>query len=154
MKKQRITTGSILEINIGNKYYTYAQILQNGRGIAFFDYQSNSKLTDLSILPEYDVLFIITVYNDIITQGVWQKVGKLPIRKEFEVLPLKFIQDTLNPKKFRLYDPNSGEMKEATKEQCLGLECAAVWEAEHVESRIIDYYENRPNIWVEQLKIK
>lgn len=64
---------------------------------------------------------------------------------------MKFIQDVLNPEKFELYDPNNGEIIPATKEQIQGLECAAVWEAEHVESRIIDYYEGRPNKWVKQL---
>jgi hypothetical protein len=154
MAKQRITTGSILEINIDGQYHTYAQILQNGRGIAFFDFKSEERLIDFSTLEKCNLLFIVVVYNDVITQGKWLKGGKLPIRKELEILPRKFIQDNLNPSEFRLYNPNTGEITKATREQCEGLECAAVWEANHVEDRIRDHYLGVPNIWVEQLKMK
>jgi hypothetical protein len=154
MAKQRITTGSILEINIDNQYYSYAQILQNGRGIAFFDNKIEDKLIDFSILEKCNLLFIVVVYNDVITQGKWLKVGKLPIRKELEILPMKFIQDRINPSEFRLYNPNTGEMTKAKREECDGLEYAAVWEANHVEDRIRDYYLGVPNVWVNQLKIK
>ncbi len=154
MAKQRITTGAILEVNIEDQYYVYAQILRNGDGIAFFDYKTKDKLIDLSILEKCEILFIIVVYNDVITQGKWVKVGKLPIRKELEVLPMKFIQDNLNPNNFEHYNPNTGEITKATRAECEGLERSAVWEANHVEDRIRDYYLGVPNIWVEQLKIK
>lgn len=154
MAKQRITTGAILEINIEGQYYVYAQILQNGDGIAFFDYKTEEKLEDLTILLSVRILFILSVYNDIITQGKWIKVGKLHIRKELEVLPMKFIQDHFNPQNFEHYNPNTGEITKATREDCEGLERAAVWDANHVEDRIRDYYWGVPNVWVEQLKIK
>ena len=154
MKKQRITEGALLEINIDDQYYVYAQILRNGLGYAFFDYRTTNKITDFEILNQANILFILMVYNDVITIGRWMKVGKMPIRKDLLVLPMKYIQDAQNPDFFELYNPNTGEITKATKEECLGLECSAVWEAEHVESRIIDYYEGRKNIWEEQLRIK
>ena len=67
---------------------------------------------------------------------------------------MQFIQDALNPIMFSLYNPNTGEITDTTKDKVLGLEAAAVWEAEHVESRVKDYYNATTNIWVEQLKIK
>lgn len=149
MVKQKITIGSILEIKICN-YYCYAQILGMA-SYAFFDFKSGNNLTDLSLLESSPVLFILSVYNDVVTKGKWIKVGKIDIREDLKILPMKFIQDVLNPEKFELYDPNTGKIIPTTKEKALGLECAAVWEAEHVESRIMDYYEGRPNIWVNQL---
>lgn len=146
MAKQRITEGAILEINIDNQYYTYAQILLKGLGYAFFDFKSENKLLDLSILLESKVLFIVMVYNDVITNGEWKKVGKLEIREDLRVQPMKFIQDALNPNKFRLYNPNTGEMIPTTKEECKGLEVAAIYEAEHIEERISDYYSGRVNL--------
>ena len=153
-KRQRITEGSILEINIENQYFVYAQILKEGLGYAFFDFQSCERLLDFSILNEAKVLFIVLVYDNVITKGLWVKTGKLAIREELNELPMKFIQDSQNLNNFELYNPNTGEISKATKEQCLELECAAVWEANHVEDRIRDYYNCKPNIWVEQLKIK
>ena len=154
MAKQRITEGSILEIKIENEYYVYAQILRKGLGYAFFDYKTDEKLIDFTVLNNTKVLFIVMVYNDVITKGHWLKVGKLDIREDLMELPMKFIQDVLNHNNFEIYNPNTGETTKATKEQCKGLEYAAVWEANHVEDRIRDYYLGVSNVWVEQLKIK
>jgi len=153
MTRQRITEGSILEININDKYYCYAQILKNAN-YAFFNYKSEKKLKDFSCLTKAPILFVVAVYKSIITKGRWIKVGKMTIREELKVLPMKFIQDSLDPQRFKIYDPNTGEIKKSTRNECVGLECAAVWEAEHVEDRIADFYEDKPNKWVEQLSIK
>lgn len=152
-KRQRITLGSILEININNQYNVYAQILTEA-DYAFFDYKSQNNLSDFSVLETAPILFIVAVYDDVVTKGHWLKVGKLALRKELKVKPMKFIQDSLNPDQFELYDPNNGETIPATKDQCIGLEPAAVWEANHVEDRIRDHYEGKENVWVNQLKIK
>jgi hypothetical protein len=66
---------------------------------------------------------------------------------------MQYIQDPLNSSHFELYNPNTGEISKCKKEECEGLECAAVWEAEHAKSRIRDYYNGVPNILFEQLKI-
>ena len=154
MVRQRITEGAILEINIEGEYFVYAQILSKGLGYAFFDFKSSKKIIDFSTLLNCKVLFIITVYNDVVTKGIWLKVGKLPIRNDLILQPMKFIQDSLNSNKFELYNPNTGEITRATREQCKGLECAAVWEANHVVDRIRDYYLGVSNIWFEKTKIK
>ncbi|SDG74702.1 Immunity protein 26 [Flavobacterium omnivorum] len=148
MKKQKITQGSILEINIENQYYTYAQILDKG-GYVFFDYKSETRLTDFSVLEDKPILFIIGVYNDVITQGHWPIVGKMNIRQNLNSQPMQFIQDALHPDRFEFYNPNTGESTPATKEKVKGLERAAVWEANHVEDRIRDYYNGVPCIWLE-----
>jgi len=150
MTKQRITIGSVLEININNEYYCYAQILGKAYYV-FFDLKTTKKISDFSILETVPILFVLSVYNDVITSGKWIKTGKLRIREELKVLPLQFIQDSLHPDKFELYNPNTGEISPTTEDTIQGLECAAVWDAEHVESRIADYYNGSSNYWVEQL---
>jgi Immunity protein 26 len=145
MKRQQITEGSILEINIENQYYVYAQILGKA-GYAIFDYKVSEKLMNFDILQNCSILFIISVYNDVINQGHWLKVGKLPKREDLKVQPMQFIQDSIDKSKFRLYNPNTGEMTKATKEECKGLEVAAVYEAHHIEERIGDYYAGRMNL--------
>ena len=153
MKRQRRTPGSIVKIDLKNGYYNYAQIVENG--IAFFDiYTKNSELEDLSILLEKPVLFILEVYRDVISTGLWLKVGKLPIREDLKILPMQCIQDALDETQFELYNPNTGEVTKATREECEGLETCAVWEAYHVESRLRDHYNGVPNDIVEALKIK
>jgi hypothetical protein len=146
MKKQRIIVGSILEIYIENEYFVYAQILENG--YVFFDYQFKDKLINLEILIEKPILFIIAIYRDVITQGHWLKIGKLPIRIDLYELPMKFIQDAQNHNSFEIYNPNTGEIIPAKKEEIIGLERAAVWDKHHIEDRIRDYYNRVPCIWL------
>jgi hypothetical protein len=153
MKRQQRTPGSIVRIDLGNGYYNYAQLLENG--VAFFDiYTKEVELSNLDLLSTRPILFILEVYRDVISRGRWLKVGKLPIREDLKVVPMQCIQDALNPKVFRLYNPNTEEMFSATREECEGLEKAAVWDAHHVEDRIRDHYNGVANVWIEQLKIK
>ena len=58
----------------------------------------------------------------------------------------------MRPEKFSIYE--DGKIRSASKEECLGLERAAVWEPSHVEERIVDYYAGRKNQWLESLKLK
>ncbi len=153
MKRQQRTIGAIFEINIDNQYHVYGQILEKAN-YAFFDYKAKYKLSEFSILEKVPVLFILAVYNDVITQGHWLKVGKLSIRDDLKILPMKFIQDALHPAIFELYNPNTGEITPTKKDQIEGLECAAVWDSNHVEDRIRDHYNGVPNVWANQLRIK
>ncbi|MGJ3234667.1 Imm26 family immunity protein [Marivirga sp.] len=149
MKKQKITIGDIVEIKIESNFYCYAQILPNA-GYAFFDIKSSSPIDNIEKLNDVPILFILSVYNDVITEGLWLKVGKLPIRDTLKQQPLQFIQDQLNPDKFELYNPNTGESKQAEKGDCKGLERASVWEAEEVEERLLDHFKGRKNRLVEE----
>ncbi|WP_268849230.1 Imm26 family immunity protein [Flavobacterium aestivum] len=148
-KRQKITVGSILEINIDDKYYAYAQILDKG-GYAFFDYKSEKHLIDLSILQEKPILFIVGVYEDVVKKGHWLKVGKLDIRQELEIQPMQFIQDAQHPDRFEFYNPNTGDITPTTKDKVKGLERAAVWDANHVEDRIRSHYEGTTSIWLKE----
>lgn len=152
MKRQKETIGAILEINIENEYFVYAQILDGGT--AFFDYKTKENLKDFTILNSSKILFIIAVYKDVITHGIWLKVGKLQIREELRVLPFQYIRDPLKPENFELYNPNTGEITKSTKDEVKGLECAAVWEANHVEDRIRDHYLGVPCIWMEGMTVE
>lgn len=149
MIRQRITPGAILEINVHNDFFCYAQILQT-KSLAFFDYRTKERITELELLKNSSVLFIVKVYFDIITQGDWVKVGKLPIREELQVAPMQYIYHKFDKLQFELYDPNTGEDRPSTKEECRGLERCAVWDKHHVEDRLRDYYNGVPCIWLKE----
>ncbi|MRX27279.1 Imm26 family immunity protein [Kangiella sp. HZ709] len=151
MKRQRKIPGMIVEIILEDNAYSYAQVLEDS--MAFFALKSEKPLkkNDLLKLNDSELAFFTTVYDDVITKGHWLKVGKLDIRDDFLELPMKFIQDSISGD-FELYNPNTGDITSSTYEECKYLECAAVWEAEHVEDRLRDYFNNTPNKWVESLK--
>ncbi len=145
--------GAFIEIALPNGKFSYGRILPKA-GYAFYNIYSDSKISDINKIKNSKVLFILGVYKHAITKNRWKIIGNSELESELNKMPLEFIQDQLDPTQFEIYDPNTGEIKPATKAECLGLECAAVWEPEHVEDRIIDYFENRPNRWIESLKIK
>ncbi len=150
--RQQRTPGAILKIDLGDGYHSYARILGKAN-YAFYDLKTKVDIKDMSEIVSKPILFIVSVYDDVITRGRWLKVGKLPLEESLQSLPFKFIQD-LYTGELEQYNSNTGEIKPATKAECEGLERAAVWEADHVESRLRDFYSKKPNLWVEQLKMK
>lgn len=97
MKRQQETVGSIVQIHVNDEFYVYAQILPHGL-LAFFDYKSDTELSDLNVLKNAKVLFITAVYKYVITKGIWLKVGKIPICEDLQVLPLRFVYDRISEK--------------------------------------------------------
>lgn len=152
MKKQRWTIGSIIKIPLTLAHHTYGQLLDKN-SVAIFNINTNIDLTLENILSA-DCLFIIAVYSNVIASGRWQKIFNADLREEFQILPFKFIQDSHNLDSYELYNPNNGDIIKTDKKSCLGLECSAVWAAEHVESRVIDHFAGRQNIWVQKLGLK
>ena len=148
-KRQKITIGSIIEIPIEGKYYVYAQILPKSL-YAFFDYRSQEPIADFSCLNKSPILFIIPVYDYVITKGIWLKVGNMPIRESLEKLSINYyIYDEIS-NKYSKYNSYTGEIISSTKEDVRGLERAAVWDENHVEDRIRDYYNHLPCIWLKE----
>ena len=136
--------GSVLKIDLGGGYHGYGRILEKA-SYAFYDIRTTDEL-QISEIISHRILFIVAVYNYAVNSGRWLKIGK-PINLESNllVLPNKYIQDVINPKEFSIYEPNSGVISSAKKEDCIGLEVAAVWEAEHVEERLRNYFDGVSN---------
>lgn len=147
MKRQKYIVGNIVEIYVRNKYYCYAQILEK-KNLAFFDYRSKTRLNDINTLLDCKILFVLGVYTDIITHGVWLKVGELPIREELRLLPMKYIYRPNDKYQWSLYNTNTGEITNSTKDECRGLELCSAWDSHHVEDRLNAYYEGTPCIWL------
>lgn len=147
MGRQQRTIGGILKIDLGDGFHTYGRILPDA-AYAFYDARTNTEIPDIQKIISKPILFITGVYDDTVTSGRWKKVGKLPIEDNLKVPPAAFIQDPLNPHQFRIY--YKGEIRSVDKEECLGLERAAVWEPEHIEERIRDHYAGKPNMYVDR----
>jgi hypothetical protein len=150
-KRQLRTVGAIVRIELGNGNHSYARILDKAF-FAFYDLKVNHEITDLEHIISRPILFIIAAYDDIITKGRWIKIGAITLEENLHTLPMQFIKDAIDPTKFRLHNPNTGDMISATKDDCKGLELAAVWEAEEIEERLNDHFEGRTNRLVEEDK--
>ncbi|RAJ77305.1 immunity protein 26 of polymorphic toxin system [Chitinophaga dinghuensis] len=153
MGVQRITIGSIIKIDLPCGKIGYGRILGKAN-YGFYDYYTDHEETDLSCILDSRILFIVAVYNDAITNGRWKKIGKKDLEEALKLLPMKFIQDKLNPAKFEIYDPNTGDTRPTDVSECIDLERAAVWEPYNVEQRLCDHFNGVPNDIFEEMRIK
>ena len=149
--KRKPPVGSIIQINLDNSICFYGQVLKTE--LVIFDY-TKSDLNDLNVIARLPVLFFISVYYSAYRNDNWVLLGKQEIREELKQPPYKFIQDAFDENKFQLYEPNTGEITPATRQQCEGLERCAVWEANHLEDRLKDFLAGQENIWLKQMEIK
>lgn len=152
-KRVRRRVSDILKINLGGGMHSYGQVADEPL-IVFFD----GAFTD-PLLPEQairlPVLFRIWVHNDAVKKGVWEVVGNLPLAPENAIEPCFYKQDVITGV-LSLYHStfaDTGWERPASATECEGLECAAVWDAEHVEDRLRDHYSGQPNKWLENLRI-
>ncbi len=147
MKRQKRTIGSILEIPIDGKYY-YGQILPFCLTV-IFDFVSDTPIKDFRVLETAPVLYKITIYRQVVTCGEWLKVGKLPLREDFKIPPMKYIYDRFK-NTYELYNTGTGEITPCSKEEARGLEICAVWDSNHVVDRIKGHYSGNPYILNEE----
>ena len=150
MKRQTRQLGDIVRIDLGDGFHSYARVLEEAL-FAFYDSRTEQAppIDKIIALP---VLFIVPVMRYAVTRGRWKVIGSMPLDVSLSNPPPRFMQDALNLNSFSTY--HKGKIRPATMEECVGLECEAAWDPDHVEDRIRDHYLGRKNKWVEPLKIK
>jgi hypothetical protein len=141
--------GDVVKIDMGDGSLCFGRILEEPL-MAFYDFKVRG-VPNIAEIVSKRILFKIWVMNHAITSGRWPVIGSSPLPKELQQPVTFFKQDPIS-KEVSLY-VNAQEVP-ATREQCKGLERAAVWDPEHVEDRLRDYFAGVPNQWVESLKIK
>lgn len=152
-KKVRRREGDLLAIHLGDGRRSYAQVAAEPL-IIFFDGDFENELSagEVSNLP---VLFRLWVANHAVTCGRWPVIGQGTLAPENQEEPFFYKQDAITGN-LALYHSSFAQTnweRLASLSECETLECAAVWEPEHVEDRLRDYYAGRPNRWIESLRI-
>lgn len=152
-KRFRRRVGDILKISLGEGKHCYAQVADEPL-IIFFDgvLAEEARLDEVIALP---VLFRIWVHNSAVKMGIWPVVGNQPLAPENAAEPYFYKQDAVSGA-LALYHSSFAETgweRPALATECVGLECAAVWDPEHVLDRLRDHYSGRPNRWFESLRI-
>ncbi len=150
MKRQQRTLGAILAVPLGDGTTCYAITLPEA-DFAFFDMRATEASLPPSLITS-PVLFRVAVHKSAWANGRWLKVGKEEPPEHLKRPQPTFMQDALDPKRFQIY--TAGIIRPASRTECEGLERTAVWDPEHVESRLRDHYAGVPNKWVESLRIK
>lgn len=154
-KKQRVKPGQIVRVGLGDESFSLAIVLKEPL-IAFFDRKflsSEFVNYDISELP---VAFTLMVMNHAVTSGRWPVVGITDIPHELRTAPKFCKQDELSGKLSIYHEvPELAPLyeRDAKPGECVGLETAAIWDPEHVEDRLRDYFSGATNKWVERLKV-
>lgn len=150
-KRQRWTSGAIVLIPLGDGSHGYGQMLVDPE-YAFFDVRTTDEIAPEEVV-RHPVLFRLWVMRSAHSQGRWVKVGNAAMSESLKKPVRRFNQDALKPEIIRLtYDGFDGPL--GTIEDCEDLECAAIWDPEHVEDRLRDHFAGIPNKWVECLRPK
>jgi hypothetical protein len=145
-----------VEIDLHDGAKAYGRVLEEPL-VAFYatrtlDGEATPSLAEIAGWP---VAFKIWVMNYAVTKGRWKVIGTLPLSPDLQAKPDFFKRDVMSGR-LTIHDDNAPPHYErpATLAECEHLECAAVWEPEHVEDRLRDYFAGRSNRWVESLRIK
>jgi hypothetical protein len=155
-RRQRRTPGQFVEVPIGSDNRAFARVLREPL-IAFYDFHvASDEQPSLAVIARKPIAFTVMVMNYAVTGGRWPVIGSMPLSGPLTKNPSFWKQDPLTGS-LAIYcedlSPPSYE-RPATRAECAGLECAAVWDPEHLEARLRDHFAGRPNNWLEALEIK
>ncbi len=143
--------GNIVRIDLGSDRVAFGMVIEFPL-VAFFDKVTNSDETiEIEEIGHLPIAFKIWVMKFAIGKNGWKRIGSRPLNEEESESPWFYKFDRI-AKKFSIV--RGHEEKKATKDECLDLECAAVWDPEHVVSRLNDHFDGKPNKWVESLSAK
>jgi hypothetical protein len=148
--RQRRTVGAVFAVPLGDGTMCFALSLPDA-DFAFFDLRTRECTFPAELLSK-PVLFRVGVHKSAYANGRWLKVSKVKVPNHLLEAKPMFIQDALHPDRFEIY--LAGNIRPSTRQECEGLDRAAVWEPEHVEDRLRDHYAGVPNKWVELLRLK
>lgn len=150
-KRQRWTRGAVVAVPLGDGFQTFAQMLDEPE-YAFFDSRTTEDPPAAEVVTR-PVLFRLWVMRSAHATGRWPKVGAAPVTEALMRPVRRYSQDKVRPQDIRLtFDRCDGPLRSVV--DCEGLECAAVWDASHVEDRLRSHYAGVPCKWTISLRPK
>lgn len=144
------TTGNIVEIRLPGAW-AYGKVIQFP--LMGFYAARRERIVGVDSLQGERFVFRIWVVKFAIGKKGWPVIGNLPVSKADSVEVWFFKKDPISGRITKYRSLTSEEIP-ATLADCVGLECAAVWDPEHVESRLSDEFAGRSSVWVESMKAK
>lgn len=141
MRHSKQEPGSFLRIHLADGSFAYARTLEVPY-VAFYNFRTTEPIIDLNTISTKPVLFKQAVR----TSGLkhWTCIGHAPLVGEVAEPVVRYTQDLLDFRRCVIFD-SAGSEREATPEECIGIEQAAVWDHHHIEERLLDTFMGRPN---------
>ena len=151
-KRIRPKVGDILKVGLPDGCHAYAHIAKHDI-VVFYDYCGKDELP-LEDIVKLPIAFRVWVYKDVLTSGRWARVGNI-ISDILSDDPYFYKQDIVTGA-LAIYHEEFAETsyeRPATLSEVKNLERAAVWDANHVEDRLVAFFNNEVCDWVEPIDI-
>lgn len=139
-KRQIRVKGALVEVPLASDLFAFGVLLDQPL-IAFLDIKPTEAWQ-----PEFErnleSLFKLDVYIQVISKGVWLKVGKIKLDDFDAGEPFRYVEDVFT-KRFSLYHSTkfgTDFMVPCEEADTAGLEVMAVWDACHVEERLREHF--------------
>ncbi|MFG2044867.1 hypothetical protein [Dactylosporangium sp. NPDC048998] len=146
----RFTPGGVLRVPLPDDDVAHAVMLAVSPYVAFYGGEEGFAENRL---PDRPPLFVLAVQKNAYSTGGWGSILFRVREADLPEIPLFYRQDAMRPQDCEIVNAR-GATRKATPAECAGLERSAVWAAPHVESRLSDHFANRPNAFVESMKLK
>ena len=154
LNENKDRVGNVIKIKLNESSSGLARVI-GGSFLEFYDvFLSDSQPNfDCASITQYNVIFTLSVHKSWTKNSGWQLIGSNS--SAIPNPPRQFMQSIGNPNDIKIVDPTGG-MIPSTRQQVEleGLERVAVWEDGHIEDRLRDYSSGKPNVWMDQLKLK
>lgn len=148
--RKRFIQGRFVRILLPDGSYGYGR-LRELPIVSFYGFHTEDPVSGLEEIASNPILFTVGVHKSVLDR--WDVIGIMPLEEQMQRPFLQFWQDINNYRNCRIFDVEGNE-RTATPDECEGLERWAVWEAGHIEERVLDTLMGRPSKWTEQMKVR
>lgn len=146
-KLNQYKPGSFVSIPLSDGSFAYGRVLEPPY-VAFYNFRTQGLCNDLDEIDGHPILF-----RQCVQPTQWEIIGIAPLMGEAS-LPVVTFRQSLGDYRKCVISDSLGNKRDATPEECIGLERVAAWEPHHVEQRLLDTFMGRPNVVTERLKVK
>lgn len=146
---ENFESGKVVEIKLENGKFGYGLVIDDPL-VAFSELTFDKRPSDFEQLFRGSS-FMIWVMRNALGKSGWTKVCTIELGNVGLTRP-RFYKFDLISKQFSIYF--DGKEEPAVQDDCLNLECAAVWSREHVEERLLAISEGRECVWTRSLSAK
>ena len=150
MAHNKFTPGAVVRIPLSGGSFGYGR-LREFPFVAFYNFFTPEQVSDLNAITSESVLFTLAVHESVL--DTWEIVGEAPLEPALKAPVVQFMQDPIDYRQCWIID-STGNKRHATPEECVGLERVAVWQAHHVERRLLDKFRGLPNRSEERAKVR
>jgi Immunity protein 26 len=134
--------GAFLRIPLDDGSFGCGRVLHYA-WVAFYKYRTLEPSNDVHAISGSPLLFTLAVT---LPRGQrWVRIGVADLAGAVAAPIVHFMQDLADFRKCTIFD-SAGLTRDAAPAECRELERASVWEAHHVERRLLDSFMGRPNV--------